>query len=83
MDSGWIADNAEKGGIIGVLAFNIVVMLKGWVITRETHLAIVEPLQKERDSLRAALDEANARDRAKLERTEAMLDALHGRKQQQ
>lgn len=37
MDSSWLAQNAEKGGIITILAFNIVSLIKGWVITDKMH----------------------------------------------
>jgi hypothetical protein len=73
VDAGWLADNGEKAGIIGTLSFVIVSFFKGWIVTSGVHADVCA----ERDLLRKKLEEANARDLARLERVESSLnDAL-------
>lgn len=77
MESTWLLDNSEKAGIIGILAFNIIGLLQEWVVVGRQYRSVVA----ERDALRKSLDDANARDRAKLERVEAMIEAAKPRRQ--
>jgi hypothetical protein len=73
VDVGWLAENGEKAGVIGILSFFIVSLLQGWIITKPVH----QDVCTERDLLRKKLEEANARDLARLERVESSLnDAL-------
>lgn len=72
----WLLTHAEKVGIIGHLAFDVVALIRGWVVPGRNYDALME----EKNQLRAIVDASNTRDRDKLDRVEQRLeDALRPR----
>lgn len=79
MDPTWLAENAEKAGIIGILAFMVVSMMLGWVVSGKQYDKDLGNCRDENKVLRTQLDDANNRDRSRLDRTESALDAVMNR----
>lgn len=75
MEQSWLLENSERIGVVGLLSFNVVALLRGWVVTQREYLSS----KAECDALRKGLDAANARDLARLERAEQALATLNHR----
>jgi hypothetical protein len=75
MEQSWLLENSERIGVVGLLAFNVVALLQGWVVTGREYRSA----KSECEALRKGLDAANARDLLRLERAEQALATLNHR----